>query len=107
EPGRVTPVLRAIARARRLRGCLVPSARRGAAGARERDRELRARTLIARALRHQPIRPSVVDEIIARLRTMGDCVDIGTLSPTDIRKRSALSVDVFRQRYRAVAAAER
>jgi RNA polymerase sigma factor (sigma-70 family) len=107
EAGRVTPVLRAIARARRLRSCLVPAARKGVVSARGRDRELRARTLIARALRHQPIRASVIDEIVAKLRAMSEAIEGGQLSPAEVRKRTALPLEVFRERYRALVAAER
>ena len=39
EAGRVAPVLRAIARARRLRSCLVPAARKGVVSARGRNRD--------------------------------------------------------------------
>ena len=107
EPGRVAPVLRAIARARRLRSCLVPTPRKGAVSARGRGRELRARTLIARALRHQPIRASVIDEIVAKVRAMHEAIESGRLSPAEVRKRSALPLEVFRDRYRTVLAAER
>jgi len=107
EPGRVAPVLRAIERARRLRSCLVPTARKGVVSARLRERELRARLLIARALRRQPIRPSVIDEIVAKLRAMNDAAEHGVLSLPDVRKRTALTLDVFRERYRAVVSAER
>src|SRR6185295_18500917 len=95
EPGRVAPVLRAIERARRLRSCLVPTARKGVVSARLRERELRARLLIARALRRQPIRPSVIDEIVAKLRAMNDAAEHGVLSLPDVRKRTALTLDVF------------
>ena len=105
--GRVAPVLRAIARARRLRSCLVPAARKGAVSARNRDRELRARTLIARALRRQPIRASVIDEIVAKLRAMNEAIESDRISPADVRTRTALPLDVFQQRYRALVAAER
>jgi RNA polymerase sigma factor (sigma-70 family) len=105
QEGRVAPVLRAIARARRLRPCLVPAARKTAGSGR--DRELRARTLIARALRHQPIRASVIDEIVAKLRAMNEAIDSGQLSAADVRKRTALPLEVFRERYRALVAAER
>jgi RNA polymerase sigma factor (sigma-70 family) len=107
EAGRVAPVLRAIARARSLRSCLVPTARKGIVSARGRDRELRARTLIARALRRQPIRASVIDEIVATLRTMNEQIESGQLSPAEVRKRTALPFEVFRERYDAVIAAER
>jgi RNA polymerase sigma factor (sigma-70 family) len=107
EPGRVAPVLRAIARARSLRGCLVPSSNKRAASARRRNRELRARTLIARALRRQPIRPSVIDEIVAKLRALNRAADSGESTPADVRTRTGLTLEVFRGRYRAVVAAER
>jgi RNA polymerase sigma factor (sigma-70 family) len=107
EPGRVAPVLRAIARARRLRSCLVPAARKGVVSARLRERELRARTLIARALRRQPIRPSVIDELVTRLRALHESADLGTISPAEVRTRTALTLEVFRARYGSVVAAER
>jgi RNA polymerase primary sigma factor len=49
----------------------------------------------------------VIDEIIAKLKSLNESVDGGTVSASDLRKRSALSIDVFRDRYRAVVAAER
>src|SRR4029079_19089726 len=63
--------------------------------------------LIARALRHQPIRASAIDEIVAKLRKMNEAIDSGELSLVEVRKRTALPLDVFRERYRAVLAAER
>src|SRR6185312_12252406 len=60
-----------------------------------------------RALRHQPIRASVIDEIVAKLRKMNEAIDSGQLSPVEVRKRTALPLDVFRERYRAVVSAER
>jgi RNA polymerase primary sigma factor len=83
------------------------AARKGVVSARGRDREVRARGLIARALRHQPIRASVIDEIVAKLRTMNQAIESGQLSPVDVRTRTALPLDVFRERSRALAAAER
>ena len=106
-PGRVAPVLRAIDRARRLRSCLVPAAPKGKVSARARERERRARTLIARTLCRQPIRPSVVDEIVAKLRCLNDDRDCGALTPADVRMRTALRLEVFRERWRAVMAADR
>jgi len=105
--GRVAPVLRAIARARRLRPCLVPAAPERVVSRRGRERELRARTLIARALRRQPIRASLIDEIGAKLRALNEAIESGRLSPADVRNRTALPVEVFRERCRAVVAAER
>jgi RNA polymerase sigma factor (sigma-70 family) len=107
EPGRVAPVIRAIDRARRLRPCLVPTARKGRVSTRARGREVRARALIARALGRQPIRPSVIDEIVARLHRLAEQSDTGEVSASEVRRRTALPVKVFRERFRAVVAAER
>jgi RNA polymerase sigma factor (sigma-70 family) len=109
EPGRVAPVLRAIDRARRLRPCLLTAPRRagGKPNPRARDRELRARTLIARTISRQPIRPSVVDEIVATLRRLCDDNDCGAISAIDVRTRTAVPPDVFRERALAVMAADR
>ena len=109
-PGRVAPVLRAIERARRLRACLLPgprTRRKGRATRHARDRELRARTLLARTFSRLPIRPSVVDEIVAKLRCLSDDTACGSLSAADLRARTALSPDVFHERVIAVMAADR
>jgi len=107
EAGRVAPVLRAIARARRLRSCLVPASRKGVVAAKARDRERRARELLARQLRRQPIRPSVIDEILAKLHRLNQQLEAGEMGAADVRKRTALSLETFRERVAAVAAAER
>jgi len=106
-PGRIAPVLRAIARVRRLRWCLVPVARTGAGSARAGERQTRARALIARTLSRLPIRAAVVDEIVAKLRCLNDDGDCGTLTPADMRMRTALPREVFRERWLEVAAADR
>jgi RNA polymerase sigma factor (sigma-70 family) len=107
EPGRVAPVIRAIERARRLRPCLVPATRRGKASARARAREQRARALIARTLSRQPIRPAVIDEIVAKLHRIAEQSDAGELSPTEVKEKTGLPLDTFRERFREVVAAER
>ncbi|MCU1382422.1 MAG: polymerase sigma factor [Acidobacteria bacterium] len=109
EPGRVAPVLRAISRAKRLRPCLVSSPRKrtAAAAPAPRDREARARTLLARMLSRQPLRPAVVDEMVAKLHRLTKDVAAGVLSPADVKKRTALPIDVFNERMRRVTAAER
>jgi RNA polymerase primary sigma factor len=107
EPGRVAPVLRAIDRARRLRMCLVPTARKGKVGARARQREERARALIARALSRQPLRPALIDEILAKLHRIAEQSDRGELSAAEVQERTGLPLDLFRERFRAVVAAER
>ena len=108
-PGRVAPVLHAIERARRLRPCLLGprKTRTGRAQGHSRDRELRARTLIARTISRLPIRPSVVDEIVAKLRCLSDDKDCGGLTAADLRMRTALPADVFHERLLAVMAADR
>src|SRR5689334_6481544 len=60
-PHRVDPVVRAIERAKRLRSCLQPRRR---ASKDQRARAARAERLITRSLAEQPIRPSVLDEIV-------------------------------------------
>src|SRR5262249_27270522 len=107
EPGRVAPVLRAIRRVGRLRPCLVPAARNGIVSARIRVRAARARLLIARVLSRQPIRPSVIDEIIGRLRAITARVEAGEITAAELRLRTALAPEVFRERCHAVVAAER
>jgi RNA polymerase primary sigma factor len=70
DPSRVEPVLRAIARADRLRAwsCLSTPESSGSAGHDHAVvRAEKARRLIARALARQPIRPALVDEIVARV----------------------------------------
>jgi RNA polymerase sigma factor (sigma-70 family) len=106
EPGRVAPVIRAIARARRLRTCLVPSARKGKADVHAFEREQRARALIARALGRQPIRPSVLDEIVASLHRLAEQIDAGAIGAGEVKIRTALPVDVFLERLRALVDAE-
>jgi RNA polymerase sigma factor (sigma-70 family) len=108
-PGRIDPVLRAIARVNRLRSCLVVTApRRGVrrrSSAAERRAE-RAQRLIARVLARQPIRPSVVDEIVAELSRLNE-QSAQEVDKTAIESRVGLTVDAFRERFQAVAAANR
>jgi RNA polymerase sigma factor (sigma-70 family) len=106
EEGRVAPVIRAIGRARRLRTCLTPSPRSGKGSARGRERERRALGLVARVLARQPIRPSVLDEIVAKLHRVADAIDSGELAAGEVKKRTALPVDVFLDRFRALVDAE-
>jgi RNA polymerase sigma factor (sigma-70 family) len=107
EPGRVAPVLHAIRRARRLRPCLVPSARAGNVSAKARDRERRGQALIARAVSRQPLRPAVLDEIAVKLHGLEAQLDAGAISAVEVKKRTALPEEVFRERMRRVASAER
>jgi RNA polymerase sigma factor (sigma-70 family) len=105
EAGRVAPVLRGIRRAKRLRPCLASAGRTRAAGGR--DREARARTLLARTLSRQPLRPAVIDEMVAKLHRLEEEVAAGQAAPADVKKRTALPADVFHERLRQVARAER
>ncbi len=104
EPGRVDPVLRAIARAVRLRSCVeVP---RGKTSAAARARRARAIRLITRALGRQPIRPSVVDEIVSALGRL-DAQAATPAGRAAVEARVALPVAEFRARYRRVHEAQR
>jgi len=70
ESARIDPVLRAIARADRLRAwsCLsTPESSDVPGHERAVERAAKAQRLIAASLSRQPIRPSVIDEIVARL----------------------------------------
>jgi RNA polymerase sigma factor (sigma-70 family) len=107
EAGRVAPVIRAINRARRLRTCLTPTPRSGRISARACRREAHALALIARALARQPIRPSVLDHIGLKLHRFAEQIDAGEISAMDVKKRTALPVDVFLERFRALVDAER
>jgi len=98
-------VLRAIERAARLRACLHPSARKTVRG-RPRERVHRAEQLLAGVLCHQPIRPSVVDEIVAELNRLGARADTDE-GGREIEQRVGLPPAVFRERFERVRAAER
>jgi len=104
QPGRVEPVLRALGRAARLRECLHPSARKRENG-RKRDRVQRTEELLARVLCHQPIRPSVVDEIVAELNQLGARADTPD-GRRAVEERAGLPPAVFRERLERVRAAE-
>ena len=81
EPGRVAPVIRAIERAQRL----------------QRGDELA----------QQPIRPALVDEIVANLRRLVDNAGRGDMSEDDLCRCTGFSVEQFRAQFDAVVAAER
>ena len=49
----------------------------------------------------------MIDEIVAKLRAMNEAIESGQLSPADVRTRTALPLEVFRERYRALVAAQR
>src|SRR5262249_32853931 len=81
EPGRVEPVIRTIRRARRSRKS----------------------SEIARL----PIRPAVVDEIVANLRRLVEVASRGGVPDDELCRCTGFSSEAFRRQFAAVAAAER
>jgi RNA polymerase primary sigma factor len=106
-PGRLAPVFRAIDRARRLRSCLTPAPRKRTASAAARERERRARELIARTLERQPIRPSVLDEIVAKVHKLARQLESAEIAAAEVKTRTGLPASVFLDRFRALVEAER
>jgi RNA polymerase sigma factor (sigma-70 family) len=106
QPGRVEPVLRAIERAERLRDCLLPGAKVSTRHGRERDRGARAEYVISRVLGHQPIRPSVIEEIVAELERLSQLTGVDA-ERARVEERVGLPLDVFCDRFQRVRAAER
>jgi len=104
-PGRVEAVLRAIERTERLRGCLLPSARVSSRRGRKRDRLARAESLISRVLAHQPIRPSVIEEIVGELERLSALTGVES-ERARVEERVGLPRDVFCDRFLAVKAAD-
>jgi RNA polymerase sigma factor (sigma-70 family) len=107
---RVEPVLRAIARADRLRAwsCLFTPESADAPGfGRAAERAEKARRLIARSLARQPIRPSLIEEIVARVsrvdvpRPGSSAADAGSF-----QRRTGLPPRVFEQRREAILTAD-
>jgi RNA polymerase primary sigma factor len=71
EPERIAPVLRAFARAARLDRCRTEWRHRAWEGDEDApERVGRATKMIALTLGRQPIRPSVVDELVEKLRSL-------------------------------------
>jgi RNA polymerase primary sigma factor len=98
QPDRVEPVLRAMARIARVERCRIrwaadPSPRR-------RARAARADQLVSGSLARQPLRPSVIDELIVRLEEV-------ELDDEQAARQSGLSVDALRDRMRVVRERER
>jgi RNA polymerase sigma factor (sigma-70 family) len=100
DQSRVEPVLRAIARADRLRvwSCLSPASGAGTPDERTMQRAIKAQLLIARSLARQPIRPSLVDEILRRLRETRVPPASDTQARLDFERRTGLPVKVFEER---------
>ena len=112
QAGRVDPVLRAIARAERLRSCVTTVTNRSRRSGRRRSarrerRAERAQQLIARTLARQPIRPSVVDEIVANLRRLHAQAAADPSSIKAIEQRTQLSIAAFRARFERLEEADR
>jgi RNA polymerase sigma factor (sigma-70 family) len=107
QPASVEPVLRAIARVERLRSCLHPSIRKSSAPrGKKRDRGQRAEKLASRVLCHQPIRPSVIDEIFAELSRL-DAREDSPDARAEIERRVGLPRETFHERLERVRTAER
>jgi len=115
EESRVIPVLRAFARIERLRPCLTLYRDARTHRPRALARRARAERLIAGSLAVQPIRPAVVDEIVAELNRAHDRLEAllaQTPSPTrdaavrTIEAQTGLCVPLFRQRFRLLQACE-
>ncbi len=110
DAARVEPVLRAIARADRLRAwsCLsTPESSDAPGHARAVTRAARAQHLIAHALARQPLRPAVIEEIVARLEQVE--VPLGGTGRADraaFEQRTGLPPAVFSERLAMVTAAE-
>ena len=109
EQSRVEPVLRAITRADRLRGwsCLsTPESPRAEGHSRAVTRAAKAQRLIARALARQPIRPSVIDEIVARLGTVEVPEGGDRKTRMAFERRTGLPPSLFAERLRRVVEAD-
>jgi RNA polymerase primary sigma factor len=106
QAGRVEPVLRAIERTERLRACLIPGAQLSNRVGRQRDRGARAEYLITRVLAHQPIRPSVIEEIVAEMERLSLLTGVES-EFARVEERVGLPRDVFCDRFLVVKKAER
>lgn len=102
--GRIEPVLRALSRIERLRSCLDPRVPVSGRPGRP-SRAARVEALIGRTLASQPIRPSVIDEIIAELSRL-DASPRSAATDEQVERRTGLPRDVFRERMKRVQVAE-
>ncbi len=101
ESQRVDPVLRAIERADRLRAwsCLsTPESGPSAEHDRAVQRAARAQRLIAHALARQPIRPSVIDEIMTHLTGTAVPADASKARRQEFERRVGLPPALFAER---------
>jgi RNA polymerase primary sigma factor len=107
DSARVEPVLRAIARADRLRAwsCLAVASG-NVANSRVARRAVRAQQLIARALARQPIRPSVVEEIVAKLGRVTTPASGDREARKEFTRRTGLPPELFRERVAALFRAD-
>jgi RNA polymerase sigma factor (sigma-70 family) len=106
---RVEPVLRAIARADRLRewSCLsTPESISAPDQERAVRRAEKARRLMSRALARQPIRPSVIEEIVAQLRRVDVPVRATRAVRAEFERRTGLPPAVFARRLAEVTRAD-
>ena len=106
---KVEPVLRAIARADRLRAwsCLsTPESADAPGHDRAVQRAAKAQHLIAQSLARQPIRPSLVDEIVARLKAVMVPESHGRTVRAAFERQTGLPPSVFASRRDAVVQAD-
>ena len=115
KPGKVDPVLRVLGGVRRLQRVMHEwrchcKDRRSTAATRARYRQqiARATDAIGDELRGLPIRPSVVDNIVAELRAIDEAFTAASTSAARhaVEERAGLSRHDFRARLKAVQAAE-
>jgi RNA polymerase primary sigma factor len=120
--GKIDPILRTFARVRRLDGqidsCrsrLVDRRSTAASRARSRHEIERAENLIRAALRDLPIRPTVLDQVVAELRQLDqefDAIERMVASPDRterlqaVQVRAGLSAQGFRQRFARIRETE-
>jgi RNA polymerase primary sigma factor len=108
ETARVEPVLRAIARADRLRSwsCLsTPESIDAPDHERAVQRAAKAQRLIAQALARQPIRPSLIDEIVTQLNAIDVPLNADPAARAEFAGRIGLPPALFAERLARVTAA--
>jgi RNA polymerase sigma factor (sigma-70 family) len=101
--GAAAPVLRTMGRIARLTACLRPSNNVPAA------RRRRVEQRVARALMALPIRPSVIDEVVAELSKADGRIRSSTLTDkvrAEVEARAGLDLEGFQRAFADVRAAE-
>jgi RNA polymerase sigma factor (sigma-70 family) len=109
DAARVDPVMRAIARADRLRvwSCLsTPESSDAQRHDRAIQRAAKAQRLIAASLSRQPIRPSVIDEIVGRLGKVKTLAGNDAEGRRQFERTTGLPPSLFAERVARVQAAD-